>query len=67
MVFLELLLWQGLFASADPSRCARHIQIEELRKVPHHIGEHRVLGDGQPVPGTCPSGVGELGEWKRRF
>ena len=33
---------------------ARHIQIEELEKVPHHIGEYGVLGDGQPAPGTCP-------------
>lgn len=33
---------------------ARHIQIEELEKVPHHIGEYRVPSDGQPAPGTCP-------------
>ena len=33
---------------------ARHIQIEELEKVPHHIGEYGVLGDGHPAPGTCP-------------
>ena len=32
---------------------ARHIQIEELEKVPHHIGEYGVLGDRQPAPETC--------------
>lgn len=31
---------------------ARHIQIEELEKVPHHIGEcARVLSEGQPALG----------------
>lgn len=39
---------------------ARHIQIEELEKAPHRMGECRVLG-GAAGPQQLPPGLGKLG------
>ena len=40
---------------------ARHIQIEELEKIPHHIGECRGAGGGVARPWGLPSAMGKLG------
>lgn len=44
---------------------ARHIQIEELEKAPHHIGECQGAGRGAGRPQGLPTDLRELGEQRR--
>lgn len=44
---------------------ARHIQIEKLEKVPHHIGECWGAGREAARPRDLTSGVAELGKQRQ--
>lgn len=46
---------------------ARHIQIEELEKTSHHIGESQGPGRGAARPWDLPTGSRDLGEQRRGF
>lgn len=46
---------------------ARHIQIEELEKTSHHIGECQGAGRGAAGPWDLPMGLRDLGEQRRGF
>lgn len=46
---------------------ARHIQVEELEKVPHHIGECQGARRWAARPWDLPSGVGGAGRAEERI